>query len=145
MIGKYHYISLKSTNFFSRKHVMSNRIQQVWTTFDPLYLWKTRSSHRRCFVKKAVLKNFAIFAGKHLCWSLFLKRDSRQVFSCEYCEILKNTYFEKHLRTAASGKPHLNTLVSWVFINNKNPITGERDFDKQKQPPGKCSIKKSCS
>ena len=24
------------------------------------------------------------------------------VFSCEYCEILKNTYFEKRLRKAAS-------------------------------------------
>ena len=24
-----------------------------------------------------------------------------QVFSCEYCENFKNTYFEKHLRTAA--------------------------------------------
>ena len=22
-----------------------------------------------------------------------------QVFSCEYCEILKNTYFQKHLQT----------------------------------------------
>ena len=27
-----------------------------------------RSSHRRCFIKKAVLKNFAIFTWKHLCW-----------------------------------------------------------------------------
>ena len=26
-----------------------------------------RSSHRRCFIKKAFLKNFAIFTGKHLC------------------------------------------------------------------------------
>ena len=26
------------------------------------------------------------------------------MFSCEYCEILKNTYFVKHLRTAASEK-----------------------------------------
>ena len=25
-----------------------------------------------------------------------------QVFSCEYYEIFKNTYFEEHLRTAAS-------------------------------------------
>ena len=25
-----------------------------------------------------------------------------QVFSCEYCKIFKNTYFEEHLRTAAS-------------------------------------------
>ena len=24
------------------------------------------------------------------------------VFSCEYCEIFQNTYFEEHLRTAAS-------------------------------------------
>ena len=24
------------------------------------------------------------------------------MFSCEYCEISKNTYFEEHLRTAAS-------------------------------------------
>ena len=41
-----------------------------------------------------------------------------QVFSCEYCEIPKNTYFEKHLRTAASqmltSTPwhHLSTMES---------------------------------
>ena len=28
--------------------------------------------HLRCSVKKVVLKNFAIFTGKHLFWSLFL-------------------------------------------------------------------------
>ena len=38
---------------------------------------KTKSSseenkNRRCSVKNGVLKNFTIFAGKHLCWSLFL-------------------------------------------------------------------------
>ena len=31
-----------------------------------------KSSHRRCSVKKGVLKNCASFTGKHLCWSLFL-------------------------------------------------------------------------
>ena len=31
-----------------------------------------RSSHRKCSIKKAALKDFAIFKGKHLCWSLFL-------------------------------------------------------------------------
>ena len=30
-----------------------------------------RSNHRRCFVKKGVLKKFANFTGKHLRWSLF--------------------------------------------------------------------------
>ena len=35
-----------------------------------------RSCHQRCSIK-AVLKNFALLSGKHLCWSLFLiKRDS---------------------------------------------------------------------
>ena len=34
----------------------------------------SRSSRRRCSIKKAVLKNFTIFTGKHLCWSLFLTK-----------------------------------------------------------------------
>ena len=43
-----------------------------------------------CSIKKAVLTNFAIFTGKHL-------------KPCNYCEIFKNSYFEKHVQTAASG------------------------------------------
>ena len=32
----------------------------------------------------------------------FIKKETpTQVFFCEYCEIFKNTYFEKHLRTTA--------------------------------------------
>ena len=31
-----------------------------------------RTSHRRCSVEQGVLKNFANFTGKYLCWSLFL-------------------------------------------------------------------------
>ena len=33
----------------------------------------------------------------------FIKWNSNQVFSYEYCEIFKNIYFEEHLWTAASG------------------------------------------
>ena len=36
------------------------------------FMTRYRSSHRRCSSKKGVLKNFAKFAGKHLCQSLFL-------------------------------------------------------------------------
>ena len=32
-----------------------------------------------------------------------LKQTLRQVFFCEYCKSFKNTYFEEHLRTAASA------------------------------------------
>ena len=30
------------------------------------------------------------------------KQTPTKIFSCEYCEISKKTYFEEHLRTAAS-------------------------------------------
>ena len=68
---------------------------------------KSRGSYQRCSIKKAVLKNFAIFTGKHLCRSLFLKklqarnfikkrlRLLRHMFFCEYCEIFKNILFLK--------------------------------------------------
>ena len=41
---------------------------------------KCRSSHRRCSVKKGVLKNFANFTEKHLRWSLQLQAFTQQVF-----------------------------------------------------------------
>ena len=57
-------------------------------------------------MKKGVLKNFANFTEKHLCWSLilieFVKVRLQRGFSCEVCEIVKNTYFGEHLRTTAS-------------------------------------------
>ena len=39
----------------------------------PLLL-RHRSSHRRCSVRKGVLRNFAKFTGKHLCVSLFFDK-----------------------------------------------------------------------
>ena len=33
---------------------------------------KYRSSRLQMFFEKSVLKNFANFTGKHLCWSLYL-------------------------------------------------------------------------
>ena len=37
-----------------------------------------------------------------------------QVFSCKLCEILKNTYFEKHLRTTTSVL--CIHIICWVVI-----------------------------
>ena len=36
--------------------------------------WRSRSSHRRCSVRKGFLRNFAKFTGKHLCQSLFFNK-----------------------------------------------------------------------
>ena len=52
-----------------------------------------RSSHPEVFCKKVALRNFAKFTGKHLCQSLFFNKVAGQVFSCEVCEICKNTFF----------------------------------------------------
>ena len=59
---------------------------------------------QRCSVKKGVLRNFTKFTGKHLCQCLFFnkvagllqlfkKETLAQVFSCQFCEISKNTFF----------------------------------------------------
>ena len=67
-----------------------------------------RSSHRRCSVRKVVLRNFAKFTGKHLCQS-------------EFCEISKKTFTE-HLWAAASetkcSSSTLDSLFRIFFINS---------------------------
>ena len=53
-----------------------------------------RSSRPEVFCKKGVLRNFAKFTGKHLCQSLFFKKETLvQIFSCKFCEISKNIFF----------------------------------------------------
>ena len=56
---------------------------------------KYRSSHRRCSIKKLLLKNeqIQIHRKTPLLDSLL---------NSEYCEIFKSNYFEEHLRTVAS-------------------------------------------
>ena len=63
-----------------------------------------RSSHRRCSVKKGVLRNFAKFTGKHLCLrpATLLKKSLAHVFSCEFCEFFKKNYFYRTPLMAAS-------------------------------------------
>ena len=50
---------------------------------------KRRRSRPEVFCKKGVVRNVAKFTGKQLYQSLFLMA---QVFSCEFREILKNTF-----------------------------------------------------
>ena len=60
-----------------------------------LFIWNYRSNHRRCSVKKVFLK-ISQNSRENTC-----ARDSFliKVFSCEFCEISKNTFFTEHLRT----------------------------------------------
>ena len=60
-----------------------------------------RNSRPEVFCKKCVLRNSAKFTGKHLCQSLFFNNVA-QVFSCEFCEISKNTFSYRTPPMAAS-------------------------------------------
>ena len=52
--------------------------------------------------KRVVLNDFTKFTIKHLCWGLFSNKETpTQVFSCEFCEFSKNTFFTEQLRETA--------------------------------------------
>ena len=82
----------------SPRHKMNHR--------DLLNLF--RSSHYRCYFKKGVLKTFAYFTGKHLCWILFLI--TLRVF--RPATLLKDT---EELFVKISQYPQENTCVGVAF------------------------------
>ena len=101
----YHFLFKNFKNIFT---------VYIYHTTNSTLFGMFRNIHRRSSVKKIVPKNFAIFTGKHLCWSLFLinlqafrstallKRDSNTGVFLWILRNFKNTYLEEHLRTVAS-------------------------------------------
>ena len=73
-----------------------------WVNLIYKVLWnksvQRRSSHRRCSIKKGVLRNFAKFTGKHLCQRLFFKKTATLLKKSLWhrCFLVN---FEKFLRT----------------------------------------------
>ena len=61
-----------------------------------------RSNHRRCSVKKGVLRNFLENSQESTCARASFLIKLAQVFSCEFCEISKNTFFIEHVWGTAS-------------------------------------------
>ena len=98
---------VKITNIFSKKNFF---FQLSFATNEQRRLCKGsfKSSHRRCSVRKGVLGNFAKFTGKHMCQNLYfnkvagLRQALAQVFSCEFCEISKNTFLTEHVWATTS-------------------------------------------
>ena len=91
-----------------------------------------RSSRPEVFGKKVALRNFPKFTGKHLCQSLynFIKKDTlAQVFSCKFCEIPKNTFFQKTPLVAASvfifnSEHYFMSCSSISIVNFEHVIAG---------------------
>ena len=62
-------------NFWVDLSPDGNRKLLVSRKFDSkIILSIRRSSHRRCSVRKGILRNFTKFTGKHLCQSLFFNK-----------------------------------------------------------------------
>ena len=122
-----------SDSLFERQTYMCVKLFNLFT-LDLLshfvtLLWILKRSQRRCSVRKGVLKKLDNFTGEHLCWSIFLiklqawgakglkdlKRDSNKGVFLWNLLIFKSTYFEEHLRTAASEY--------LVFVKNNFSLT----------------------
>ena len=74
-----------------------------------------RRSNRPKGSLKGVVRNFAEFTRKHMREK---NQTLAQVFSCEFCEICKNTFFAEHHRTTASSYSSVNS--SERRINKRN-------------------------
>ena len=71
------------------------RLIKLWSYRFNIVRWdRQKQSSRGVLQKKGVLRNFGKFTGKHLYQRLFYNEETlAQVFSCEICEISKNTFF----------------------------------------------------
>ena len=72
-----------------------------------------RSSHRRCSIKKDILKNFAKFIGKYLCQSLFFN-NVVFIIHPDFLEIRINQLHKQHLETIEN---QLILRVAGLFLN----------------------------
>ena len=94
--------------------------------------------HSQVFFKIGVLTNCEMFTGKHLCWSLLLmnlqatllKETPTQVFSHEYCENSKNSFFLRNNSccfctlgsaeniVSRNGKKHYDVTFSYNYVGS---------------------------
>ena len=85
--------------------------RSVGWTYKNVYVY-SRSSHWRCSIKKGVLKIFAIFTEKDLCWNLFIKLLINSLFIKKRLQhrcFLKN--IARFLRT-----PILKNICEWLLL-----------------------------
>ena len=59
-----------------------------------------RSSHRKCSIKKGVLRNLTKFTGKHLCQSLFFNKAAglRRCFPVNFVKFLRTPFLQNTSR-----------------------------------------------
>ena len=74
--------------------------------------WKFRKIHKKAPVSESFFKVANVARN-------FIKKETlAQVFSCEFYEVSKNTYFIEHRRTTAPEMKKLKHIRSWKIIKN---------------------------
>ena len=68
------------------------------------------------FCNKGVLRNFAKFTGKHLCQSLFIKKETlAQCFHVNFAKYLRTSFLTEHLWATASIITDLLELLFFSY------------------------------
>ena len=92
------YITLQELITHSFHDVLFQQVYEFYMVFNESYnnilytkhvLMNCRSSHRRCYIKKAVLKSFAICTGKHC--NFIKKRLQHRCFPMNTTKILRTS------------------------------------------------------
>ena len=87
---------------------------------------ESRSSPSQMFFKIGVLKHFANFTGKHLCWSLFFKKRLwHRCFPVNFAKFLRTYTVGASERNIFSHVKDLNFKNSYRF---KVPLALESNF-----------------
>ena len=95
-----------------------------------------RSSHQRCSIKKAILKRFVIFTGKHLCRGLFFLKVAghqscnfiKKRLQCRYyLADIRNLEEEQFWRALANGYIVGKCFVRTFFTLDLNLAKGTID------------------
>ena len=81
-------------NILNKTHIVYCRTYKTLTWFSNF-----RSRHRRCSVRKGVLKNLTKFTGKHMCQICFLlkKRLWHRCFPVNFAKFLRTPFLTEHL------------------------------------------------
>ena len=113
------------TNINCWERLRASQWMNKWVA-HPKY-FKLQKQPPEVFYKKVILKNFAIFKEKHLCWSHFFllpkgacnfikKRLQHRCFTVNFHKFLRTPILKKHLWTPAS-KSLTKSTRSKVFMN----------------------------
>ena len=91
----------------------------------------SRSSHAEVFCKKGVLKNFANFTVKHLCWRLFFNKVKKRIskhrcFPVSFAKLLRTPF----LQNTSGGCLLLSAVFSCTYDCKINFLNSKRTYKK---------------